>query len=105
METPICVLVQLTAVWSGGGACSRICGLQKLLHGSTRLCGLVLFDAEAIVCHPRLYGLGMLAAGTTVCPGEVLVAAVWFVVAYIAVFATALSICVFIQLSKHFRGH
>ena len=58
------------------------------------------------------------------CPGEVLVAAVWFVVAYIAVFATAsvgvrllighidmsgmsevLSICVFIQLSKHFRGH
>ena len=66
----------------------------------------------------------MLAADTTVCPVEVLVAAVWFVVAYIAVFATALvrgrllighidmsgksevlSICVFNQLSKHFRGH
>ena len=54
--------------------------------GCVALCCLT----QKLLCAtPRLYGLEMLAAGTTVCPGEVLVAAVWFVVAYIAVFATA----------------
>ena len=125
MERPLCVLVQLTAVWSGGGACSRSCYVAfrsccMAAPGCVALCCLM----QKLLCAtPRLYGLGMLVAGTTVCPGEVLVDAVcvWFGVAYIAEFVTAsvegrllighidmsevLSIFVFIQLSKLFRGH
>ena len=68
---------------------------------------MLLLDA-AVVWHPRLYGLGMFATGATVGPGAVLVATVWAVFTMASDegrFSDVLSICVFIQLSIHFRGH